>query len=93
MNKCVFDNLVRLTPLINTASMLALRGFDAALLMRLQKLEKVIPGTPHNELPVHLRPKQTYAHSVFSYKDTHGTPSEGRVEATERVTGAQGAKS
>jgi len=30
----------------------------------LQKLEKKIPGAPENEVPVHLRKRQIFAHSI-----------------------------
>jgi hypothetical protein len=32
------------------------------LLIRNQKLEKVIPDTPAGETPVHLKKRQTYSH-------------------------------
>jgi NADH dehydrogenase (ubiquinone) 1 alpha subcomplex subunit 8 len=37
-------------------------GFPFLTSVAVQKLEKTIPGTPANELPVHERKRQTYAH-------------------------------
>lgn len=34
------------------------------MLTILQKLEKKIPGAPENEVPVHERKRQIYAHSI-----------------------------
>ena len=55
LNKCVFDNLVR-----TYTFSLCQSAFLTPTTM--QKLEKVIPGTPAGELPVHERKRQTYAH-------------------------------
>jgi hypothetical protein len=43
-------------------SILRLTGFPFLTSVAVQKLEKTIPGTPANELPVHERKRQTYAH-------------------------------
>ncbi|KAK3704073.1 ndufa8, NADH-ubiquinone oxidoreductase complex I 19kd subunit [Vermiconidia calcicola] len=41
------------------------RGLNKCVFDNL-KLEKTIPGTPENEVPVHLRKKQIFAHSLLS---------------------------
>ncbi|KAK3056075.1 ndufa8, NADH-ubiquinone oxidoreductase complex I 19kd subunit [Extremus antarcticus] len=41
------------------------RGLNKCVFDKLN-LEKVIPGTPANETPVHLRKKQIFAHNAFS---------------------------
>ena len=38
--------------------------FATDVLIILQKLEKKIPGAPENEVPVHERKRQIYAHSI-----------------------------
>ena len=39
-------------------------GLVHDMLITLQKLEKKIPGAPENEVPVHERKRQIYAHSI-----------------------------
>ncbi|KAI9671212.1 MAG: hypothetical protein M1817_003719 [Caeruleum heppii] len=57
LNSCVFDKLVRFVRDI------AIRSHtDEA--SSPQKLEKVIPGTPENETPVHLRKRQIYSQNA-----------------------------
>lgn len=59
LNKCVFENLVSLPSTRNA------RNKEQELLLipwHVQKLEKVIPDTPKNETPVHLRKHQIYSH-------------------------------
>ena len=62
LNKCVFDNLVR----HEAKRIWSLVGFRnaTAMLTISQKLEKKIPGAPENEVPVHERKRQIYAHSI-----------------------------
>ena len=55
----------------------------------LQKLDKIIPGTPANETPVHLREKQIYAHSVLSYMPTKEEMRERKEAATAKSGQAQ----
>lgn len=38
--------------------------FATDVLTTSQKLEKKIPGAPENEVPVHERKRQIYAHSI-----------------------------
>ena len=63
LNKCVFESLVRLPDC-------PWRDLDGggethqARLTPTQKLEKKIPGAPENEVPVHERKRQIYAHSI-----------------------------
>ncbi|RYC56316.1 hypothetical protein CHU98_g9891 [Xylaria longipes] len=54
LNQCVFDNLVSL----------AFSPFPLYMLIQFahQKLEKTIPDAPKDQIPVHLRTKQIYAH-------------------------------
>ncbi|GIZ37100.1 hypothetical protein CKM354_000056300 [Cercospora kikuchii] len=40
------------------------RGLNKCVFEKLN-LEKKIPGAPENEVPVHLRKRQIYAHSIF----------------------------
>lgn len=61
LNKCVFDNLVRYA---GGASGAVETRFATDVLITLQKLEKKIPGAPENEVPVHERKRQIYAHSI-----------------------------
>ena len=61
LNKCVFDNLVRYAGKRIWSS--RSRVCDSTL-TTLQKLEKKIPGAPENEVPVHERKRQIYAHSI-----------------------------
>lgn len=61
LNKCVFDNLVRYA---EGASGPVETRFATDVLITLQKLEKKIPGAPENEVPVHERKRQIYAHSI-----------------------------
>jgi NADH dehydrogenase (ubiquinone) 1 alpha subcomplex subunit 8 len=74
LNKCVYENLVgffygrTLSP--------SLKSPLANTLM--QKLVKIIPGAPTDEVPVHLRPKQVFAVVPFS----QGTPWVPPPEAT-----------
>jgi NADH dehydrogenase (ubiquinone) 1 alpha subcomplex subunit 8 len=61
LNKCVFDNLVRDA---EGACGAVETRFAIDMLITLQKLEKKIPGAPENEVPVHERKRQIYAHSI-----------------------------
>ena len=59
LNACVFDKLVRLS----------LPHIEHTLIKTLtQKLEKMIPGAPENETPVHLRDRQIFSHNMSSYR-------------------------
>lgn len=58
LNKCVFDSLVLCLDLWKRT----------VLLTSPQGLEKVIPGTPQGELPVHLREKQVFQ-SWWAFKE------------------------
>ena len=62
LNKCVFDNLVRQTAKRIWTAIKPRFATDSLTI--LQKLEKKIPGAPENEIPVHERKRQIYAHSV-----------------------------
>ena len=62
LNKCVFDNLVCYAA---RRIWSPVEGQVATeVLTTLQKLEKKIPGAPENEVPVHERKRQIYAHSI-----------------------------
>lgn len=50
LNSCVFEKLVRLS------LWYIIRHANLA-----QGLKKTIPGAPENEVPIHLRPKQSFA--------------------------------
>jgi hypothetical protein len=69
LNKCVYENLVRLHRLGWSEVFLSFVGI--ANQKCLQKLEKVIPDQPKNSKPVELRPQQ-----IFS--DRHFMKSEGK---------------
>lgn len=54
LNACVFDKLVCLFVTATTSA-------GMLFLTAPQKMEKVIPGTPEKETPVHLREKQIFS--------------------------------
>ena len=62
LNKCVFDNLVRYAGRRIWSPDEIRHATD--VLTTSQKLEKKIPGAPENEVPVHERKRQIYAHSI-----------------------------
>lgn len=62
LNKCVFDNLVRIEDW--KFEVYYSQSKWALICSGLQKLEKKIPGAPENEVPVHLRKRQIFAHSI-----------------------------
>lgn len=62
LNACVFDKLVRRYSFLACIGQRMCNGVHANL--RAQSLEKKIPGAPENEVPVHLRKRQTFAHSI-----------------------------
>jgi NADH dehydrogenase (ubiquinone) 1 alpha subcomplex subunit 8 len=47
----------------------------------LQKLEKVVPDQPKQSTPVHLRPRQVFAHQSIRYGDKPFIP--GQVEESK----------
>ena len=62
LSKCVYDNLVSAPSLHRPYTS---RLFSTLLTLTSrheQKLEKTIPDTPKNQVPVHLRTRQIYAH-------------------------------
>ena len=62
LNKCVFDNLVSSFLSRPSTKDVASAHLILTCASPWQKLEKIVPGTPEGEIPIHERKRNTYAH-------------------------------